>query len=174
MIVKASVKPKPTFQVATLLAGVVLLMIVFVSVGYFFTIGDIAPPKDPAVAEVEQRQAQWLATRPSSYEYTVDRECYCAPDYREPYTVTVDGSLRSFSYSRTFEKPNLDQSLNPPEPVSIDDLFQLLYNAAQHADSLSVSYDSEFGYPETIRIDWREMQADDEQYFTIRDFTALP
>ena len=171
---KASVKPKPSFQVATLLAGVVLLMIVFVSVGYFFTIVDGTPPKDLVIAELEQRQAQWQAAEPASYAYTVDRECYCDALYREPFTVTVEPGLISFRYSRKFEKPNLDQALSPPEPVTIDDLFQLLYNAAEHADSLSVSYDSNFGYPETIRIDWREAQADEEQYFTVRDFRAMP
>ncbi len=171
---KASVKTKPSFQVATLLAGVVLLMIVFVSAGYFFTIIDPGPPKDPVIAELDQRKAQWTANEPSSYSYTVDRECYCTPDYREPYTVTIDQGFRSFGYSRTFETPNLTRAGGPPEPVAIQDLFQLLNNAALHADALSVSYDSEFGYPETIRIDWQEAQADDEQYFTIRDFRQLP
>ena len=173
---KASVKPKPGFQVATLLAGVVLLMIVFVSAGYFFTIFDTAPQDtpNPRLAEVTEREAQWLQQRPARYRYTVDRDCYCEPAFREPYTVTVDGELRSLGYSSSFENPNMDPVLNPPEPVEVIDLFQLLYNVAEHADALSVSYHSEFGYPEIIRIDWRESQADDEQYFTIRDFRVLP
>ncbi|MEM1175872.1 MAG: DUF6174 domain-containing protein [Pseudomonadota bacterium] len=171
---KASVKPKPAFQIATLLAGVVLLLIVFVSAGYFFTLGEIGATKPPIVAELERQEALWRASEPTYYGYTVDRECYCAADYREPYTVTIDGGLRSFGYSRGLQAANPGAPQTPPEPVTIDDLFQLLHNAATQADTLSVSYDSEFGYPETIRIDWQEALADEEQYFTIRDFRRLP
>lgn len=171
---KASVKSKPAFQTATLFAGVVLLMIVFVSVGYFFTIVDAPPPEDPAAIDVATREAQWVQNQPARYRFTVERECYCPPEYRKPFTVTVENGLRSFSYSRTFEQSTTGATPAPPEPVAVDDLFRLLHNAARYADSLSVSFHSEFGYPEIIRVDWSDHRADDEQAFIIRDFQALP
>ena len=170
---RASPKKKPVFQVTTLLAGVMLLMILFITVGYFFTLPVTVSGPVAKMSESELQWARWQELRPTRYEYIVERGCFCTPAYREPYVVRVDRNLRTFSYSRKLEDLNPNLPAKPPNPLSIKDIFVLLVRAETDAATLSVLYNSEFSYPETIRIDWNQSQTDEEQYFVIRDFRTV-
>jgi hypothetical protein len=78
------------YQSTTLIAGVFLLLILFISVGYFFL---IPPPDEPPqvstlVSELQENQRAWEDSRPLSYRYVVERSCYCSREYVTPYIAT--------------------------------------------------------------------------------------
>jgi hypothetical protein len=171
---KSSQRPKPAFQTATLFAGVVLLLIVFVSAGYFFTIP--AQPSAPDISDerrllLEKSIAKWAKLSKTDLSYVVERDCYCAPDYREPYLVTVRGQDITFSYVRA-AADSARRAAQPPEPLTVEDLFGLVDRAIDSAESVSVLYNAEFGYPETLTIDWSTRIADEDQRFIVRDVRA--
>jgi len=171
---KSSVKPKPTFQTPTLLAGVITLLIVFACAGYFFTLTEEAPA-DPISAErqqLETSRALWAKASAVDHSYVVERVCYCPADYREPYRVTRIGQSITFGYMRDTSDRGSSASA-PPDPKSVDDLFDLLDRALNSADSMSVLYNRQHGFPETLSIDWVNEIADDELGFYVRDFTVL-
>jgi hypothetical protein len=66
------------------------------------------------------------------------------------------------SYQHEWSEDQLWRSMN----LTIDDLFALVDHAlSRGADSLSVIYDSELGYPEYVSIDFSEQAVDDEIRF---------
>jgi len=59
--------------------------------------------------------------------------------------------------------------------ATIDRLFsELGSDAVQEADSLTVSYDSTYGFPVEVAIDYIELAADDELYLSVSAFEPLP
>lgn len=163
------------FQVTTLIAVALLLMILFVLVGYFFTI--TGPGADPArqsqQAEFQTNLELWRSRRPIAFEYIVERSCYCAPDYRRPYRVRERDDGRAAIYASPLEPGSQTVDGDPPEPVWLEDLFVLVGRALTEADEVRVSYDPAFGFPTNISIDWSQQQADEEQYFVVRDFDVI-
>lgn len=166
---KAKPKRWPGFHIFTLLAGVVLLMVLFVSVGYFYTLSDTTDITAPRLDELRAKQREWLAKKPPAFRYEVRRDCRCDEAFRAPYIVTEDGPDISFRYSRNLENPNTVL----PEPLTIDEVFALAEDALENADSTIVLYDALLAFPQTLDIDWSADDADDELRIEIHSFYSL-
>lgn len=116
---------------------------------------------DPALADA---RARWEARGPADYAMTQSRNCFCPPDVRGPFEVTVrDGAVATV---------RLDGAPVPSErALSIDALFDLIADAyAGEAAEVRVSYDPALGYPTEIWIDYERQLADEETGYTV---TAL-
>ena len=165
---KTRQRKKQAFQTPTLLAGALLLLIIFVSAGYIVA---THPTEDlassPEREAFERAKRKWQRREPAAYSYAVDRDCYCSAEYRETYVVTVFDGATGFALKQ-------DTGRRPPDPLSIGGIFELLDTALHDADTVSVTYDTDFGFPDNLRIDWRSGTADDEQAFYIRELRALP
>lgn len=137
------------FQPTSLIAGVLLLLVVFVSAAYFLFLAEpvLTPEREAMLAELQLRQGEWRDKRPPAFRYEVERECECPLDYIEPFTVVE----------------YLD---DPDNHAWIDDYFSSL-DAALHSGAVVevISYDPRFSYPNDFRI------ADEQLY--IRDFEVL-
>jgi hypothetical protein len=135
-------------QSTSLITGVLLLLIVFVSVGYFFFLHQpgLTPVQEAALAELRERRAEWEAERPPAFRYEVERQCDCPLDYIEPFTVVE----------------YLDE---PDNHAWIDEFFTVLEAAMLAGESVSVSYDARFGYPNDFTV------ADEDTF--VRDFEVL-
>lgn len=120
----------------------------------------------PEFAALKSAKLKWQRREPSAYAYSVDRDCVCPEKVRETYVVIVqDGTTRS--------ELKYDANTRPPEPLDIHAIFELLEDALRNADSVSVTYDTEYGFPDNLRIDWRSQAPDDEQAFYIRELRLL-
>lgn len=121
---------------------------------------DIAGPGDPTFEVYRNREA-WRAGRPVSYEYTVQRLCFCITDAVRPVRVRVDGdSVTSRVYADDGTPVPSQYAESFP---SVDGLFQLILEAMDaDADEIDVVYDPDSGVPIEIAIDYIEMAADDE------------
>jgi hypothetical protein len=66
---------------------------------------------------------------------------------------------------------NITNFLEPPEPRTIDDWFDILKRAIDRkAERIDVTYDKVFGFPSSVYIDISFMIADEEQGWTISNF----
>jgi len=136
------------FQSTSLITGASLLLILFVSVGYFFFLHQpgLSPDQKSALVELHERRAEWEDERPPSFRYEVERQCDCQLDYIEPFTVVED--------------------LNEPDTRAwIDEFFAMIEETMLAGAPVSVSYDARFGYPNDFTI------ANEDT--VVRDFEVL-
>lgn len=150
------------------MAVILLVLILFVSVGYFFF---LAKPDEQArrlelVAEFEASAALWARERPARFRYSVDRTCDCPAEDGTPYAVRdVDGQ-RSAAFAIPIESSSGNMISVPPRPVWIDDIFGIIERALRSGVMVDVRYDQALGYPRSASI------RPDEQY-EIRDFERI-
>ena len=163
-------KQKPGFQTPTLLAGVIMLLIIFVSAGYILTLPGTDPgaERDPQLRELDSQRDLWERRRPGAFEYVVDRSCDCSADFAAPYRVLVDDSGTTFRFDADYSASVAAE--RPPEPADIDQLFNLVEAALVSGDSVQVFYDSDYGYPAIARISEDGNRAEQEFAFDVRDF----
>ena len=149
-----------------------------------------APPvgntPDPRMPQIKQRYTanlkKWQAKRLQSYTFTLQRSCFCTPDYTTPMLVTVQGGkvASAMTESRAVTL-NPDGSEAPPTMVdvkeramTIDQLFNEIKQAIDNgAATIDVKYDTVWGYPRSISIDLDKRIADEELAFTISGLKPL-
>lgn len=161
-------RPDGRYQVTSHAAAILLVLIVFVSVSYYFF---LAKPDEQAqrlelMAEYEAAAARWSAERPPSFRYVLDRTCNCPDEDGRAYTVAeLDGERRA-EFPIPVESVGGELITAPPRPLWIDDIFGIIERALRSGAVIDVRYDQAFGYPESVII------GPNEQY-EIRDFELV-
>lgn len=128
---------------------------------------------DPAgEARLEEARQRWTAQQPEAYTFTYTRHCFCPPQYRGPFAVTVrSGEPGEVAYEGEGEP--MSEAL-AEAALTMDDLFDVLADAyARRAASVHAEYDAATGQPTTIQIDYHEQMADEEVGFAIETARAL-
>ncbi len=173
----------------TLLSGV--LMIVFIAcesapASPTPTPADPAPPapdtrpddgenKDAlerAQAELDRRRALWEANRADDYSFELTPLCFCPPPLVEPVEIRVEkGVVESVINVESGKAPEHDEL---ERYVTIDGLFHLIQEAIDRkASRITVSYDSEIGYPTDASFDYVAHMADEEFAFTTANYSPV-
>lgn len=127
-------------------------------------------PDDEVQTELNRQRRRWRAQSIDDYTYTVQRICFCLPDYTAPVRVRVrDGAVTERSYAeRSGEVPAEDARFWPP----VEGLFDLVQDAIDRdAHSIQVQYHPELGYPTSVQIDYDQMMADEELGMTASNLT---
>ena len=129
------------------------------------------PTADPVLAQNGQK---WESRHITHYRFSLDVRCFCAFTGQLPLSIEVkDGQV--ISETDKSGQPVASQFKGAfAKYDSIEKLFDLL-DAAQHggADLVSITYDPQYGYPQTAYIDYRINVSDDENRFTVSDFEVL-
>ncbi len=131
----------------------------------------------PVPAELTRNEQLWKDQGLRSYDFTVQRQCFCPEDWRGPVNVQVrNGVAVSVTYvgiAANVTEGKFDNA------NTIDKLFAILKNAytgkgdfEQKAFSVNVTYDSRLGYPSDFFIDVSQTTIDEEQGYTVTNFTA--
>ena len=139
---------KQGYQASTLIAAVLLLLILFVSVGYLFFLHQpgLTVAQEAALTELRTRRSEWELERPPAFRYEVERSCECPLDYTEPFIVV--------------------EYLDDPENQAwLDEFFIAIEAAMLDGQDVTVRYDSRFGYPDDFTIGAEET--------FVRDFEVL-
>ncbi len=133
------------------------------------TSGEADPARE---ARLEEARRRWAARQPAAYAFTYTRHCYCPPQYRGPFAVTVrGGEAAEVAYEGQGEP--MDEAL-AEAALTMDDLFDVLADAyTRRAARVHAEYDPATGQPTTIQIDYHEQMADDELGFTIEPMRSL-
>jgi hypothetical protein len=131
----------------------------------------IAPGSDRERAELERAWHNWELNGIEDYAYVQQRLCQCQSELTAAVRVIVRSSLVN-ELSYTDGSPVPEQYLTMWGTV--EDLFRLIDNALNSdAASLLVSYDSKFGYPIHISIDYYADLADDNLTITSSGLTPI-
>jgi hypothetical protein len=127
--------------------------------------------------ELSRNQEKWQDANITHYRFELNIGCFCAFRSQMPVTVEVqDGEVVSITdvngeaISTTDPMNELIQKY-----ATIDRIFsELGSDPVQEADHLTVSYDSTYGFPVEVAIDYIELAADDELYLSVSAFEPLP
>lgn len=94
----------------------------------------------PAVQEeLDENIKLWDSQMVVSYEATVERSCFCTPDYLGPFSITVEGDeIVTCDYDQQICN-NL---------LTVEDLFDGIQKAINEKYvTITVKYDKTLGYP---------------------------
>lgn len=126
-----------------------------------------APTTLPAAIDV------WEAQAVDSYSYDLQVICFCVPDMTRPVNIVVEnGELQSVTYTDDGTAADTEMFAYYS---TVEALFERLEDAqAQDPARFDVTFDAQYGVPQSVNIDISEMMADEELMFTVSDFTAMP
>ena len=123
---------------------------------------------DPS-SDLEDARARWRSAEPTSYEFTMQRLCFCPRELTSPVIVQVKaGLVESRRYADTGGPVDARWTAEFP---AIDGVFAIVDAAiARRADKIDAVYDPTRGFPTRIDIDYISSAADDELGVRVRDF----
>jgi hypothetical protein len=150
--------------------------------------GDDAPPV-PKKAQASERSpvredtnlTRWKAVKPARYRYDFHWICYC-PQSHDRWEITVENDTVIRAMREGSDSAIVGKDLSIYGFMTIDSLFGFI-DAARTigltdtadisgpgpADSIHATYDSLYGVPTDVWIDYRLMAADDELGFEVRN-----
>lgn len=127
--------------------------------------------------KLTEARTVWDSKDVTSYSYILDLQCFCAPASElKPVLVTVrNGAVASLVYWD--ENP----ARRTPAPATVfgaydtvEDLFEVIDDAIDRdADVLQVGYNSDFGFPEIINVDY-EVGGSEQKLLYITEFDSTP
>lgn len=166
---------KGVYQTTTHVAVALLLLILFVSVGYFFLIPQPgnSPENSAMFTEMKARQASWEQNKPLSFRYVVRRSCFCGPEALTPYVATEERGYKTAEFRVEIESGAGEFLKSPSNPAWISDIYSELADAfaSENDPLIEVSYDSQLGYP--VSVDIRYPMPDAYVRYEIQDFEII-
>jgi hypothetical protein len=131
----------------------------------------------PANSELERNEKLWQSQNLTSYNFTLERQCFCPEDWRGPVSIQVrNGEVVSTTYVSNGQTVDAEKF---GDVDTIEELFDVIRDAYegkntfdQKAETVNVTYHSEMGYPLTILIDISTMIADEEQGYTVEELVG--
>lgn len=125
-----------------------------------------------ASRELERHRSLWEEQAVDDYRYVASRGCFCPVELVAPVIVEVrDGRVTSRTYKDSGEPvAEMHAERWPP----IEGVFDIVQDALdEDADSISVEYDRERGFPTSISIDYMQEAADEELTYEAGEFEPL-
>ena len=122
-------------------------------------------PKTP----LEANREKWTAQGITHYSFNLAVGCFCVFRNQMPLAIEVkDGKVISILDNAGQPVPQFAETFDSYN--TIEKLFSKLNDKA---DKITVEYNKQYGYPESIYIDYIEKAVDDEISFTVSNFTVL-
>ena len=121
-----------------------------------------------------QNRQKWESQHITHYRINLSIGCFCVFSARMPVSVEIDnGKVLSIIDNQGKPADDLQDAVAPY--AGIDKLFDEI-DAAHKAGAaqVDVTYNAQYGYPETINIDQSQQVADDELSLSITHFEVLP
>ena len=130
------------------------------------------PKKDlKALAALDAAEAVWKQKRPEHYAYQLQPSCFCPPEYTQPIAIRVFKGLVQQADLVTSKQPL--PANRKADAKTIEELFKLIRDAINRpAASVNVTYDKQYGFPSSISIDLDQRIADEEMYYSVKEFKA--
>jgi hypothetical protein len=115
--------------------------------------------------DFSRNRALWEKKNLSNYEFTLTVSCFCPEDVTEPHLLkVVDDTIASVN----------DIPYNPSTMgllMTIDELFTYVGNSIESKPyQKSITYNSLYGYPESVYFDFEKTMADEEIGYRITGF----
>ncbi len=107
--------------------------------------------------QFEQYRAYWRSLNLQNYDYVIEEGCM----FGSTTSATVRGGKHNFVQ---FENQHFGGS------ATIEYLFDQAAQAIKEAHHLELRFNSGYGFPETIRVDWSKDIIDDECFYKVTEF----
>jgi len=123
----------------------------------------------------QQNQDKWEAQNIDHYQFTLAVSCFCPfANVKVTYEVQ-DGQVVNQSVQTSADNPVDEEQVTDfyQDYNTIDKVFEYVGRAVNEADETTIEYDSTYGFPTDVSIDWIELAADDEIYLTLSNFEPL-
>jgi uncharacterized protein DUF6174 len=130
-----------------------------------------------AKSEFDTNHAKWQNAGITHYRYSLFIGCFCAFRDKMPLSIEVkNGEVLSMTVSDgTPILPTDPQFETFSHYSTIERIFSALKaDLGGDADEVTVTYDSTYGFPLQINIDFIKQAADDELSLTVSKFEKLP
>jgi hypothetical protein len=116
--------------------------------------------------EFNAAQQRWTAANIQNYQLTLTTQCFCVGN---PAVITVkNGKIDSAFDRRTGTSLT---SMQIASLQTVNDLFATARSAyTSGAYSVQATYDTTYGYPTKLSIDWNKQAADDEVTYLVSEF----
>lgn len=128
-------------------------------------------------SELSINQDKWEDANITHYRIELTVGCFCPFRSQMPLTVEVQNDEVVSAIDANGEAFPLTDPMSEfvLRYATVDRLFsELDSDSVQEADKLTVTYDSTYGYPTEISIDFIELAMDDELAITVSAFEPLP
>jgi len=126
-------------------------------------------------SELERNQQKWQDSGISHYRFSLFIGCFCVFSQDMPLNIEVqDGKVVSMEYQsgKAIEEGHRELFRRYE---TIDQIFsELEKDINGEADDVVVAYESKYGYPAQVNIDFVKNATDDEVTLNISAFEKLP
>lgn len=118
----------------------------------------------------------WQKQNVENYSFEFSKLCYCGGLFNPTKIIVKADTIYAILDPETGEPlrdPQTDElvlSKYPDSFLTIDELFEVIENAREKADKLTVEYDQNLGYPTSVGIDYIKEAIDDEVTYKIDNF----
>jgi Family of unknown function (DUF6174) len=118
-------------------------------------------------------QARWQSAGISSYDFDLQRVCYCVSEATGPVTISVRNG--SFTAIVTTDSGTAVDSLLFQDYLTMDRVFATTrrFLDARPA-SFTASYDAAFGFPTRVTVDPIAQAVDDELTYAVLALRPIP
>jgi hypothetical protein len=123
--------------------------------------------------ELRENQQKWASQNITHYRFEVTIGCNCPWRSLMPLKIEVkDGQIVSMTDKDDQPTPvNYADTFN--RAASIEKLFAILDEAIGSASKVTVAYNPDYGYPQSIVIDESKLVYDDEIGYYVKSFEVL-
>ncbi len=135
-----------------------------------FLTGCTLTADDPGPShDLSEAKARWKAARIDSYEIVFRWSCYCIDEYVAPVRLLIIGD--ELVGGRYVEDDIQLATEDLDRYRTIDGLFDFIDDAiSRDAHEVRTAFDSVYGFPSNVWVDYNERTADEEKGFFISSF----
>ncbi len=137
------------YQLTTHLAVVLLLLVMFISAGFYLLVVKPGSPDTDSAQRygLDSARATWDTHRPRRFRYVVDRQCDCPIEERQPFVVTEEGLKVTARFAIPLESSTGELLTGPADVASITRLFAIAEVAIVADEVIELAFDANFGFP---------------------------
>ncbi|HEY7773005.1 MAG TPA: DUF6174 domain-containing protein [Marinagarivorans sp.] len=117
-----------------------------------------------------ENQTLWTTFEDGSYEYDIYKSSF-TPYINDFHATVVDGDL--ISSEPIYPEDTTDRLADPRGALTMDELFETVRDAQANDTVHEVTYNADYGFPESISIDPIVGAIDDEYSYSINNFQPL-
>jgi heat shock protein HslJ len=121
------------------------------------------------LASLQSAQTKWDSHSAQFYTFQSQRSCECVTEMSAQMKISVSGnSVLSASDLDTDEGISKEIQEEIQEEIkTVESLFAFIEKAIENSVSIEVTYNEEYGYPETSKIDFEQLIVDGGLHLTL-------
>lgn len=131
---------------------------------------DFVGSQNPDLQALNAAREKWDNANFALYDYQLQRSAFTLPEFLRPIQISVNTGNGDVSSTFADDGQSVPNDY-PFANTTIDGVFDIIADAIENgADGVNVTYDSQFGYPTSVAIDYSEQIADEELFLSISNF----